>query len=214
MRHAQLEAVLDDGGRAHDARRLQPRIYDWVRPPPHPTTTTVSPAAPPSAPPAPAPHRTCSPHFSLASPISGPPPCSNYGVTTTSKIEWTFIADSKATPEQLGIPRWPVESEDKLPERDKCRRKPILSELKEKAKEYTPKLEAATQPPLVDEELIAANSYTGPVRVPLLRVAPAHILHVTSSPLIPRCVWPAHILQVTGVPFPAPTFSRDLRPLL
>ena len=57
---------------------------------------------------------------------------------------------------------------------------------KDKAKEHNQKLEEANQPPLVDEELIAANSYTGPVRVPLLRVAPAHILHVTSSPLIPR----------------------------
>ena len=97
---------------------------------------------------------------------------SNYGVTTTSRIEWTFVADDKATPDQLGVPRWPVESEDKLPDRDKCRRKPVLSELKVKAKEYSQKLEAANQPPLVDEELIAANLYTGPVRVaPLSCVA-------------------------------------------
>ena len=71
-----------------------------------------------------------------------------------------------------------MESVDKLPDRDKCRRKPVLSKLKMKAKEYNKKLVAANQPPLVDEELIAANSYTGPVRVP-------------------RCVWPPHILQVT-----------------
>ena len=76
------------------------------------------------------------------------------------------------------MPCWPMESEDKLPNRDKCRRKPVLSELKEKAKEYNQKLEAANQPPLVDEEMIAANLYTGPVRSPL-RAAPPHILQLT-----------------------------------
>ena len=114
-----------------------------------------------------------------------PPPCSNYGVTTTSKIEWTFIVDDKATPEQLGVPRWPAESEDKLPDRKKSRQKSVLSELIDKAKEHNQKLEEANQPPLVDEELIAASSYTGPVRVPPLRVASSHPSSASLDPFQP-----------------------------
>ena len=42
--------------------------------------------------------------------------CSNYAITTTSKIEWAFGVDDKATPEQLGLTRWPDESEEMLAE--------------------------------------------------------------------------------------------------
>lgn len=56
----------------------------------------------------------------------------------------------------------------KLRDRDKCRRKPFLKELIDKAREHNERLKDANQPPLVDEELIAANLYTGPVHAPPL----------------------------------------------
>jgi len=65
--------------------------------------------------------------------------------------------------------RWPAESDVKLRDRDKCRRKPFLKELIDKAREHNERLKDANQPPLVDEELIAANLYTGPVHAPPLR---------------------------------------------
>merc|ERR1719149_163270 len=90
---------------------------------------------------------------------------SNYAVTTTSKIEWAFGVDDKATPEQLGLTRWPDESEEMLPDRGRCRHKPLMAALIKAAKEYNEKLKKANQPPLVDEELFAANLYTGPMFV-------------------------------------------------
>ena len=94
------------------------------------------------------------------------PPHSNYGVKTTSKIEWSFVVADGDTPEQPGRTRWPAESDVKLRDRDKCRRKPFLKELIKNAREHNERLKDANQPPLVDEELIAANLYTGPVHAP------------------------------------------------
>ena len=64
----------------------------------------------------------------------------------------------------LGLSRWPVEAEDKLPDRNKCRVKVPLAELIQRSEKYNAELEEAHQPTLVKEELIAANLYTGPVR--------------------------------------------------
>ena len=50
-----------------------------------------------------------------------------------------------------------------LPDRGRCRHKPLMAALIKAAKEYNEKLKKANQPPLVDEELFAANLYTGPV---------------------------------------------------
>ena len=96
---------------------------------------------------------------------------SNYGVRTTSRVEWAFVVDDKASPEQQGLSRWPAESEDKLNAADKRRRKkPSMAELLEIANEdggRNQQLMKANHPPLVEEELIAANLYTGPARRPL-----------------------------------------------
>jgi len=96
---------------------------------------------------------------------------SNYGVRTTSRVEWAFVVDDKATPEQQGLSRWPAESEDKLNAADQRRRKkPSMAELLEIANEdggRNQQLMKANHPPLVEEELIAANLYTGPARRPL-----------------------------------------------
>ena len=97
---------------------------------------------------------------------------SNYGVKTTSKVEWSFVVADSDTPQQPGLTRGPAESDVKLRDRDKCRRKPFLKELINKAREHNERLKDANQPPLVDEELIAANLYTGPVHAsPPLRHA-------------------------------------------
>ena len=94
------------------------------------------------------------------------PPHSNYDVKTTSKVEWSFVVADSDTPQQPGLTRWPAESDVKLQDRNKCRRKPFLKELIDKAREHNKRLKDANQPPLVDEELIAANLYTGPVHAP------------------------------------------------
>ena len=104
------------------------------------------------------------------------PPHSNYDVKTTSRIEWSFVVVDNATPEQLGLPRWPAESVDKLQDRDKCRCKPLLRRLvgiANQAGGRNEQLRKANQPPLEDEELIAANLYTGPVLPPRGHVMPA-----------------------------------------
>ena len=91
----------------------------------------------------------------------------NYGVETTSKTEWLFTAVGTATPEQAGLTRWPVESEAKLPDRDMCRSRRSVNDLL-RGTERTKRdalLRAAGQPALVDEEVIAANLYTGPMFV-------------------------------------------------
>ena len=90
---------------------------------------------------------------------------SNYGVRTTSRVEWAFVVDDKATPEQQGLSRWPAESEDKLSAADKRRRrKPSIAELLKIADGgRNQQLKKANHPPLVEAELIAANLYTGPV---------------------------------------------------
>jgi len=56
-----------------------------------------------------------------------------------------------------------------LRDRNKCRCKPHLAQLVEianKADGRNEQLKRANQPPLVEEELIAANLYTGPVHAP------------------------------------------------
>ena len=65
---------------------------------------------------------------------------------------------------------------DKLQDRDKCRCKPLLRRLvgiANQAGGRNEQLRKANQPPLEDEELIAANLYTGPVLPPRGHVMPA-----------------------------------------
>ena len=89
----------------------------------------------------------------------------NYGVETCSKVEWQFVAEPKATPETLGLSGWPKESEQKLPDRDRCRKRVSLEQLLEAAKERNAQLLKAKQPEVMKEEIVAANLYTGPMFV-------------------------------------------------
>ena len=90
----------------------------------------------------------------------------NYGVATTSKIEWLFTTDDAATPESLGRRQWPAESVEKLPNRSHCRKRRPLAEILKAAEAPNAQLKAHDHTPLGPEELIAANLYTGPVRAP------------------------------------------------
>ena len=92
----------------------------------------------------------------------------NYGVTTTSAKEWSFVVD-EAAPD--GTSSWPAESEERLPDRSKCRKKTPLAELEKKAEPMNAKLEESNQPVILVEEIIAVNLYTGPVRRARRRLA-------------------------------------------
>jgi|EP00966_Prymnesium_polylepis_P040415 hypothetical protein len=62
------------------------------------------------------------------------------------------------------VERWPEESVDRLPNRDRCRKRCPLAVTMEAAKSRNSALVEANQPTLVTEEIIAAVLYTGPVR--------------------------------------------------
>ena len=88
----------------------------------------------------------------------------NYGIETSSKVEWMFVVETEATDEG-GLERWPVESEEKLPNRSLCRRCRPLSVLLEEAKGANARLTEAKQPETIMEEIVAVCMYTGPVRL-------------------------------------------------
>ena len=90
----------------------------------------------------------------------------NYGVATTSKIEWLFTTDDAAMPESLGLQQWPAESVEKLRDRSHCRKRRPLAEILKAAEAPNAQLVKHDHTPLGREELIAANLYTGPVRAP------------------------------------------------
>ena len=90
---------------------------------------------------------------------------SNYGVETQSRIEWHFVASANATPEQLRIPCWPMETVDKLPDRACARQRRSLESLELAAADKNRQLREANQPEVVREEMIAAILYTGPMFV-------------------------------------------------
>ena len=81
----------------------------------------------------------------------------NYGVTTTSKIEWEYVTDESATPEKLGREAWPTESEAKLPDRSHCRKRRSLADIVRAAEERNEQLKSHGHTPLLRSELIGAN---------------------------------------------------------
>ena len=85
------------------------------------------------------------------------------GVRTSSEIEWAYVVDAEATPATFNMEKWPEESADKLPDRSRCRQRCALTDTMEAAESRNHALVEAKQPPLVDEEIIAAILYTGPV---------------------------------------------------
>lgn len=90
----------------------------------------------------------------------------NYGVATTSRVEWLYVTDESdtASPVPHGYASWPAESHAKLPNLSHHRRRRPLSELTSAAETQNAQLCAHDHPPLIVEELIGANLYTGPVR--------------------------------------------------
>lgn len=92
---------------------------------------------------------------------------SNYGVETTSQIEWWFVVDPVEGRRALRRKDWPIEHEEKIhPEKRRGNRGEVLlsqfdGELEAKNRE----LEAMGETCKVSRnELLAARMYTGPVR--------------------------------------------------
>ena len=76
--------------------------------------------------------------------------------------------DEDVAREQLQLERWPVESDEKMSDRTKCRVKRTLTDLDTEIKEHNKQLKDANQPKVEMEEVIAAQLYTGPVSAQLL----------------------------------------------
>lgn len=91
----------------------------------------------------------------------------NYGVRTTSKTEWLFVTDDDdaAALAKLGLQSWPAESAEELPDRSHFRKRRPLADVKRAADETNARLRRDGTAELIDEELIAAIMYTGPVRL-------------------------------------------------
>ena len=90
----------------------------------------------------------------------------NYGVQTTSTVEWFFVVEP--TPERLaklGLPGWPVEADDRMPDRGRCREPCALDHYLSEARTVNERLAAANQPALLIAETVAMRFYTGPLFV-------------------------------------------------
>ena len=91
---------------------------------------------------------------------------SNYGVRTTSSVEWFFVVEP--TPERLaklGLPGWPIEADDRMPDRGRCRAPCALDHYLSEARTVNERLAAANQPTLLIAETVAMRFYTGPLFV-------------------------------------------------
>ena len=90
----------------------------------------------------------------------------NYGITTTSRIEWSFVVEGAEGLGQLECQHdgYPAEAEDKLPKESPCRRKAQrLAAFDSKLKEVNDQLTAISAPALKKVELIGGRLYTGPL---------------------------------------------------
>ena len=76
--------------------------------------------------------------------------------------------DEDVAREQLQLERWPVESDEKMSDRAKCRVKRTLTDLDNEIEARNEQLKKANQPKVEMEEVIAAQLYTGPVSAQLL----------------------------------------------
>ena len=123
----------------------------------------------------------------------------NYGVCTTSALEWAFVVDGEATRD------WPVESEARLPDRAKCRRPVPLKEFLARVHEKNAQLRSLKMAQLIEAELVGARLYTGP-------------MFVKSEPSSPakRRAMPMHTslqLPLPQLPLPLPPLPLPLPPL-
>lgn len=84
----------------------------------------------------------------------------NYGVQTTSAIEWEFVMSG----EDRGRERaWPLESTKHLPNRGRRRSHRTLATYDAELAKKNEQLRAIKQPLITREEVIAARLYTGPL---------------------------------------------------
>jgi len=121
----------------------------------------------------------------------------NYGVETDSNTEWHYVTDEGATPQEVGREQWPAESEEKMPDRNKCRKKVSIEALRKEKEAVNKRLEAANQTPVMDQELIAACMYTGPMFVKynaVLRGLQASESNFLCNTMIQLCC-PADVFQ-------------------
>ena len=100
----------------------------------------------------------------LTSSFAPPQRGSNYGIETTSEIEWLFVVstdkDEAVAREQLRLERWPAESDEKMSDRTKCRVKRTLTDLDAEIEARNKQLKDANQPKVETEEVIAAQLST------------------------------------------------------
>lgn len=91
----------------------------------------------------------------------------NYGTCTTSKIEFYFVAEPEAGLDACGLSEYPKET--KLPEgeerddRARMRRPNAIPKYDAAVKEKNEQLHRQGQQPLINEELVGARLYTGPM---------------------------------------------------
>jgi len=88
----------------------------------------------------------------------------NYGIQTTSQIEWLYVVGEGVSCDQLGLTCWPKESEEKLAIHHHRTRRP-LANIQRAAETRNEQLRRAGHLLLITEELISANMYTGPLFV-------------------------------------------------
>ena len=95
----------------------------------------------------------------------------NYGVTTTSSLEWLFVVEpSESALRRMGRQAWASEDEGKMPDRSHCRQPESLEAVLERCAAKNALLAKQGEPQVIKEEAVAARLYTGPVRAAPLRV--------------------------------------------
>ena len=99
--------------------------------------------------------------------------------------------DEDVAREQLQLERWPVESDEKMSDRAKCRVKRTLTDLDDEIEARNEQLKKANQPKVEMEEVIAAQLYTGPVSARLL--SRTLLAASATCSLAPRDFWCADV---------------------
>lgn len=88
----------------------------------------------------------------------------NYGIETTSKIEWAFVVEpTEQALVRLSRSAWPAETDEALRVRGRCRMPRPLADFEDVFAEHNCKLQMLQQPQITHEELIGGRMYTGPM---------------------------------------------------
>ena len=84
----------------------------------------------------------------------------NYGIETTSEIEWLFVISPDTGLEQLSLNTWPAENPSMC---SRPRQPRSLAAFDSEVRELNERLKQESCPALMREELVAARLYTGPM---------------------------------------------------